>query len=162
MAKKKTTRERGLFKQEIHTALLKNKDICEMLLGDTTGMSKTKIMTEFKKHVKSHLFIEDTVMDAEMFIYYDVIMPNLRSNIKDCRVVMYLICHRDTLDNGYTKEGYVGDRVDILSQMVEETLLDESVVNNFGIGELSLDSINVYNATRFYGCIMTFDVPNFR
>ena len=139
MAKKKTTRERGLFKQEIHAALFKNKDICEMLLGDTTSMSKTKIMTEFKKHVKSHLFIEDTVMDAEMFIYYDVVMPNLRSNIKDCRVVMYLICHRDILDNGYTKEGYVGDRVDILSQMVEETLLDESVVNNFGIGELSLE-----------------------
>ena len=99
MAKKKTTRERGLFKQEIHAALFKNKDICEMLLGDTTSMSKTKIMTEFKKHVKSHLFIEDTVMDAEMFIYYDVVMPNLRSNIKDCRVVMYLICHRDILDN---------------------------------------------------------------
>lgn len=159
---KKTTKERGLFKQEISSALLKSDNICEMLIGDTSGLSKTKIMTEFKKHVKSHLFIDDTVMDADMFIYYDVVMPQLRSNTKDCRVVMYLICHRDILDNGYTKDGYYGDRVDILSQMVEETLLDEKVVNNFGIGELTLDSISVYNATRFYGCIMNFSVPNFR
>ena len=119
-------------------------------------------MADFKKHVKSHLFLEDTLIEAKMFIYYDVIMPDLRSNIKDCKVIMYLICHRDYLDDGYAIDGYVGDRVDILSQLVEETLLDKSVVNNFGIGELTLDSINIYNATRFYGCILNFVVPNFR
>lgn len=162
MARKKTTEERGLFKREIHAALYKNENIRKMLLGDTSGKKAVEIMTAFKKHVKSHLFIDDTVLEAEMFIYYDVIMPNLRSNIKDCRVTMYLICHRDILDDGYAMDGYVGDRVDILSQLVEETLLDKSVVNNFGIGELTLDSINIYNATRFYGCIMNFVVPNFR
>jgi hypothetical protein len=162
MGNKKTTKERGLFKQEIHSALYKNENIREILLGDTSGMSTAMVMAEFKKHVKSHLFIEDTITDTGTYIYYDVIMPQLHSNTKDCRVTMYLICHRDILDNGYTKEGYVGDRADILSQMVEETLLDKSVVNNFGIGELTLDSINIYNATRFYGCILTFVVPNFR
>ena len=162
MARKKTTEERGLFKREIHAALYKNEKIRKLLLGDTKGKKAVDVMADFKKHVKSHLFIDDTITDADMFIYYDVIMPNLRSNIKDCKVTMYLICHRDILDDGYTMDGYVGDRVDILSQLVEETLLDKSVVNNFGIGELTLDSIYVYNATRFYGCIMNFVVPNFR
>ena len=162
MARKKTTEERGLFKREIHAALYKNEKIRDMLLGDTNGKKPVEIMTDFKKHVKSHLFIEDTLIEAKMFIYYDVIMPDLRSNIKDCKVIMYLICHRDYLDDGYAIDGYVGDRVDILSQLVEETLLDKSVVNNFGIGELTLDSINIYNATRFYGCILDFVVPNFR
>lgn len=162
MARKKTTEERGLFKREIHAALYKNEKIRDMLLGDTNGKKPVEIMTDFKKHVKSHLFIEDTLIEAKMFIYYDVIMPDLRSNIKDCKVIMYLICHRDYLDDGYAIDGYVGDRVDILSQLVEETLLDKSVVNNFGIGELTLDSINIYNATRFYGCILNFVVPNFR
>lgn len=162
MACKKTTRERGLFKQEIHAALYSNEKIRQLLLGDTQGKTTADIMTEFKNHVKSHLFIEDTVMEATMFIFYDVVMPNLYSNIKDCKVTMYLICHRKILDDGFTMNGYIGDRVDILSQLVEETLLDESVVNKFGIGELTLDSIHAYNATRFYGCVMTFSVPNFR
>jgi hypothetical protein len=160
--RKKTTRERGLFKKEIHQALYKSTDIREMLLGDTSGMKPAEIMSEFKKHVKSHLFIDETVMDAQMFIYYDIVMPSLRSNIKECKVIFYIICHRDFVDYDCAKDGYFGNRVDILTEMVEDALLDEEVVNNFGIGELTLDSISVYNATRFYGCIMEYIVPNFR
>ena len=75
---------------------------------------------------------------------------------------MYLICSRDILEN-YTKEGYYGNRIDILSQMVENTLInDKDVSQSFGIGKLTLDSVDVYNATRFYGCVLTFNVPTFR
>ena len=162
MAKEKTTAERGRFKQEIHGALYKSPEIRELLLGDTSSMSPSQIRTAFKDHVKSHLFIDDTITDTDTFIFYDVAMPSIRSNTKTCRVIMYLICHRDILE-GYAKEGYYGDRIDVLSQMVEDTLLnDPDVVHRFGIGELTLDSIDPYNATRFYGCCMIFSVPTFR
>ena len=47
--------------------------------------------------------------------------------------------------------------------MVEDTLInDEEVANSFGIGKLKLDSVDIYNANRFYGCILQFDVPTFR
>lgn len=89
-------------------------------------------------------------------------MPYIHSNTKDCQVVLYAICHRDILDD-YEKEGYFGNRADILSQMIEDCLLnDKEVANSFGIGQLSLDSVDIYNTQRFYGCIMTFSVPNFR
>ena len=162
MSKKKTTAERGKFKMEIHSALYKSADIRELLLGDTSGKSARDIQVAFKKHVKSHLFIDDTITEAESFIFYDVQLPYLRTNTKNCQVVMYVMCHRDILET-YSKEGYYGDRADILSQMVEDALInDKEVVNNFGIGELTLDSVLPYNATRFYGCIMTFSVPSFR
>lgn len=162
MARKKTTAERGKFKQEISSALYKNTDILDLLLGDTGMMSASKIRTLFKEHVKSHLFVDDTITDMTTYIFYDIALPRLYSNIKDCKVIMYLVCHRDILDE-YSKEGYYGDRIDILSQMVEDTLInDKSVSNKFGIGELTLDSIEPYNATRFYGCCMVFSVPNFR
>lgn len=89
-------------------------------------------------------------------------MPNLEANIKNCQVVLYAVCHRDILDT-YTHEGYYGNRADVLSQMIEDCLInDEEVANSFGIGTLSLDSVDIYNAKRFYGCIMIFNVPNFR
>lgn len=162
MERKKSTFERGKFKKEIHSALYKSADIRELLLGDTSGMSTVQTMEAFKKHVKSHLFIDDTITEAASFIFYDIVMPDLRAQTKHCQVIMYLICHRSILDD-YEKEGYVGNRADILSQMVEDALInDEDVVNKFGIGELQLADVGFYNATRFYGCIMTFEVPSFR
>lgn len=162
MARDKTLIERGKFKNEINTALYKNKDICELLLGDTSGKSGADIRKEFKQHVKSHLFIDDTLTEAETYIFYDVVFPYMQPHIKSCRIMMYLICHRSILED-YIKEGYYGDRIDILAQMVQDTLInDEETVHNFGIGELNLDSIDIYNSQRFYGCVLTFNVPSFR
>lgn len=160
--KKKSTAERGKFKQEITSALYKSADIRELLLGDMNGMSASDRQKLFRKHVKSHLFIDDTIEETDSYIFYDVQLPNLATQIKDCRVVLYAICHRDILDN-YAKDGYFGNRADILSQMIEDCLInDEEVANSFGIGKLSLDSVDIYNATRFYGVIMVFNVPDFR
>jgi len=161
MKRKINTAERGKFKQEIHLALYKNPEIRELLLGDTNGMSAIQMREEFKKHVKSHLFVEDTMTDADSYIFYDVKFPVLKPQVKHCAVLMYVICQRDTLDN-YTKEGYIGNRADILAQMIEDTLLDEETARSFGIGELSLDSVDIYGSERFYGCILNFSVPNFR
>ena len=162
MAISKTISERGKFKTEISAALYKNADILDLLLGDTEGMSARQIQTAFKEHVKSHLFIDDTITDATSYIFYDIRFPYIHSNTKTCQVVMYAICHRDILET-YSKEGYYGDRSDILAQMIEDTLInDDDVANSFGIGKLNLDSVEIYNATRFYGCIMYFSVPNFR
>lgn len=157
-----TTAERGYFKEIINVALFKNDNIKELLLGDTTDMTNDMIKQGFKDRVFSHLFVDDTIEETETYIFYDVIFPEISTHIKDCRLLIYLVCSRDILDN-YHAEGYYGNRVDILSQMIEDTLLnDKDIANSFGIGELDLDSIEIYNSRRFYGCVMTFSVPNFR
>ena len=162
--KSKTTKERGEYKQKINAAFYKSIPIKDLLFDgiDTSGMSANELRDQFKKHVKSHLFIDDTIKDTGSFIYHDIRMLYLHENIKTCTLVVYAVCHRDILDN-YEYDGYYGNRADILSEMIEDCLInDEDVVNSFGIGRLTLDSVDVYNSSRFYGCIMTFNVPNFR
>ncbi len=162
MAKKSDVSERGRFKIEITSALYKNKDIRELILGDTTGKSTTEVAKEFKNYVKSHLFIDDTITETKTFIFYDVILPSLHTQTKECSVIMFAICHRDILDN-YAKEGYYGNRADILTQMIVNALInDKETANSFGIGELTLDSVDVYNSQRMYGCELRFSVPSFR
>lgn len=162
MSREKTISERGKFKFEITPALYKNKDIVELILGNTSGLSQGQVREQFKEHVQSHFFIDDTITEKSTYIFYDVIFPKLGANIKDCRVIMYAICHRDVLDD-YEKEGFYGNRADILAEMIADTLLnDDDVANSFGIGKLNLDSLDVYNSLRFYGVILTFNVPNFR
>lgn len=162
MSKKCKTSELGIYKENITMALFKDKDICDLLLGDTSGMDVPTLREEFRKHVKSHLFIDDTITEAESFIFYEVRCPYMHTQTKSCEIVLFAICHRDILDN-YVKDGYHGNRADILSQMVENVLInDEETANKFGIGKLTLDSIDFYNSTRFYGRILTFRTPDFR
>lgn len=157
-----TLSEKGIFKEKIHAALYTNAEIRELLLGDTSGMSTKEIQDAFRNHVKSHLFIDDTIKETESFIYYDVVFPSLDTNTKTCKVILYAISHRDILDN-YVKDGYHGNRADILAEMIVDTLIvDEVVSNKFGIGRLTLDSVDLYNSTRFYGTAMIMSVPNFR
>lgn len=162
MSKRNHSFELGTYKENITSALFHSKDICDLLIGDTTGMSGKELRDEFKKHVKSHLFIDDTITEATSFIFYDVRFTYMHTNVKTCEVIMYLICHRDILDN-YYKEGYHGNMADILAQMIEDSLINDTyVAKNFGIGNLTLDSVDIYNSNRFYGRILTFTVPDFR
>lgn len=161
MARKLTTKELGLYKTRISNALLKSDDIKDLMFGDTSNLSQKDFLLEFKDHVNSHLFIDDTIKDTSTYIFFDVSLPRLRPQVKTIQVYIWAICHRDILEN-YTKEGYFGNRADILAEMIEETLLDEDIVKEFGIGDLELDNVDIYNSTTFYGRILAFSVNNFR
>lgn len=164
MKSNKTMKECGEFKQIVNSAIYNDSKIKMLLFDgtDTSNMSASEMRQLFKKHVMSHLFIDDTIKETDSFIFYDVRMLYMHENIKDCSLVIYVVCHRDILDN-YEAEGYYGNRADILSQMIEDCLInDETIVNKFGIGKLSLDSVDIYNSAKFYGRIMTFNVPTFR
>lgn len=160
--REKTISDRGLFKEKVQTALYKNDDIKELLLGDLTGKSQSEIRDEFKDHVKSHLFIDDTIEETGSFIYYDIALPFVHPNIKTCQLTMYIIVHRAILEDGY-KEGYHGNRADILAEMVQDTLInDDKVCRDFGIGPMEIYAVYPYNSRRFYGVQIIFEVPNFR
>jgi len=162
MKKKRITSELGDFKAIIGNALLSSSDIKRIVIGDTTGMSGREIIIKFKEHVKGHLFVEDTITDAGSYIFYDVTFNEFSENLKNCEVIIYAISHRDIIDD-YDNGDYPGNLVDVLSQMVEDALLnDDDVVNQFGIGELRLIGVEIYNAKRFYGHVLTFTVPAFR
>ena len=161
MVKIKSTEERGKFKQDIQNALYKNDDFMDFMFENASDLNVEEKRALFRDHVKSHLFIDDTIEETTSYIFYDVRMPSLGDKIKKCEVLMYVICHRDILDK-CENEKFIGNRADILSQIVENTLVANDNSQEFGIGQLSLDSVDIYNSKRFYGCIMRFSVFNFR
>lgn len=160
--RKRTIADAGIFKEKIHTALYKSDDIKELLLGDLTGKKPAEIRELFKEHVKSHLFIDDTIEETGSFIFYDITLTELHPEIKRCQVNLYAIVHRDILED-YAKEGYFGNRADILAQMIEDCLFnDEDTCLDFGIGPLDITAVYPYNSRRFYGVQLVMEVPNFR
>lgn len=160
--KAKTINERGKFKSLISPALYESDDICDILLGDMSDKSPEYKLKEFKKHVKSHLFVDGVIKETGSYIFYDVKIPRAYSTIKTCEVILYAIVHKDILDDSYSRENYYGNRADILSDMIAKCILSEKNVKKFGIGNLTLDGLDIYNYSDFYGSILTFSVPNFR
>lgn len=159
---KKKIFELGKFKSKIHAALYKSDDIKELLLGDVSGKTTTEMRKLFKEHVKSHLFIDEVITETDSFIFYDVTLPSFEETTKTCQIQLYAVCHRDILDN-YSKEGFYGNRADILTEMIEKALIcDEETSESFGIGHLELNHIGVYNGRNVYGHVLQFSVPNFR
>lgn len=148
-----TTKELGTFKTKIINALARSEKINDLLNDGEPG--------KVTDHVKDHLFIDDTIKDTSSYIFFDVYMSELQPHIKRLSVVMFVITHRDILDT-CSIEGYYGNRTDILTQMIEEVLTDEKIIKDFGIGDLNLVGIDIYNTNSFYGRILRFSVPNFR
>ena len=147
---KKDIFELGKFKAKIHAALYKSDNIKELLLGDVSGKTPTELRKLFKEHVKSHLFVDEVITETESYIFYDVTLPSFSETTKMCQVQLYAVCHRDILDD-YSKEGFYGNRADILT-----------VAKSFGIGNLELSHIGIYNGRNVYGHVLQFNVPNFR
>lgn len=157
----KSIKERGLFKQNIKNMLFASDDVMRVLVDDFEGLTAKQKREIFLKRVKSHLFIDDTLEEKGTYIFFDIVVQNIMPQTKECKVIMYLVCHRDLLDD-FEMEGYYGNRVDALSQAVEGALLNTENAKQFGIGDLLLSSVDIYNSSNYYGVQMIFDAECFR
>lgn len=157
----KSIKERGLFKQNIKNMLFSSDYVMKVLIDDYEKLTAKQKREKFLERVKSHLFIDDTLTEKGTYIFFDIVVQNIASQTKDCKIVMYLVCHRDLLDD-FEMEGYYGNRADVLSQMVEGALLNTKNAKQFGIGDLLLSSIDIYNSSNYYGVQMIFDTECFK
>lgn len=158
-------KELGSFKNKIGPMLYNSENIREILLGKNYKSQYTteaSIRSALKSHIYSHLYVDDSISNTESYIFYDTTIPRVGNSVKSCHIVVYAFCHKDILDS-YVRQGYYGNRADILCQMVEETLLDNEQVRDYGIGKLTLTNVSLYsNEKKFYGKVLEFEVPNFR
>ena len=151
-------KDRGQFKSNIKKCLYKNENLRQFLF-DGENINVTPHL--FSERVKSHLFLDDILTDKKSYIFFDVICPQFTAQIKEIKIVMYAICHRDILDDYTQKDGYYGNRADVLSQAVEEALITDGA-KEFGIGDLQLEGVDLYNGKDYYGTQLIFNVPTFR
>lgn len=151
-------KDRGQFKSNIKKCLYKNENLRQILFD---GEDKKVTPQLFSERVKSHLFLDDILTEKKSYIFFDVICPQFTAQIKEIKIIMYVICHRTILDTYTQKEGFYGNHADALSQAVEEALITENS-KEFGIGDLQLESVDLYNGNEYYGTQLIFNVPTFR
>lgn len=153
-------KELGTFKNLINPILYSSANIREIILGENT-LSESEQLEALRERIFSHLYTDDVMTETATYIFYDVTIPRIGNTAKTCKLIVYCICHKDII-NTFTKPGYYGNRVDALSQMVEEVFTDSEIIRQYGIGKLNLSGVNIYRDQRkMYGRILEFEVPTF-
>lgn len=161
-------KELGQFKTKFALPLCNSELVKTMLLGSDYQSKDIDVETELKKYIISNLCVNGVVNNTDTYIFYDVVLPRIGLNIKTIRLITYVICHKDKIDDISNlsldiKKNYYGNRVDRLCQIIEEIIINNKEISReFGIGEIKLEDVNIYNSDAFYGRILTFEVPNFR
>lgn len=93
------------------------------------------------------------------YICVEVDAPIIPTNtIKNMEVYIWSYCHKRHMK--YSKKGYSGTRVDILSDMIERQLRTS---DKFGIGKLQLKSVQRFSPNKeYYGRQMIYHIPDFK
>ncbi len=158
------TKELGHFKSLINPILYSSEEIRQVLLGSDYRDqydSETAVAKELKKHIKSHLYIDETITDMTTYIMYDVFATDYKGAMKSLVLNVYVFCHKDIIDT-CTLTGREGNRIDMLCELVEEEILSPEHIRQFGVGKLKLSNIGHFgNQKYFVGKTLTFTVPNF-
>ena len=152
-----TLKDIGVYKNRLLTTIIKSEDICELILGkdyDKTNVDE-KIMYD---NIFPYLYVDETQTEAKTYICIEVSVPRTHDfTYKDMIVDVWCYCHKSSMK--YSKKGFLGTRVDILSDMVDR-LLNSS--NNYGIGRLKLDSCVPINISKtHYGRHLTYKCAEF-
>lgn len=155
-------RQKGEYKSKIFTSLYKSTDLKKVLLDNYELDEKTKCTKDFKEHCKSHLFVDGTLSDCGSYIFFDVVIPNMRTQTKTVQILMYVVAHRDILDEAVALDGVTGNRADVLAMLVEDALTNPETAKQFGIGDLTCEEALIYNGKDYYGTQLTFTAVDFK
>ncbi|MDL2301466.1 hypothetical protein LJC58_03830 [Lachnospiraceae bacterium OttesenSCG-928-D06] len=155
-------RDIGLCKNRLITSIISSTDVCELLLGK--DYAEQDVENLIYTQVFPYLYVDETQTKELTYLCVEVDVPNTNTTIKEMKVIIWVYCHKGHSSEGnlmrYSKQGYSGTRIDILSDMIERKLSNSF---DYGIGKLHLDMVtHNFPHNKYYGRQLIFSVPNFK
>ena len=151
-------KDMGAYKNKIVSTLINCDAICELLL-DKNNYAEEEVEELIYSQVFPYLYVDETQTEVKTYICCEIDIQRVPTNtVKDMKVILWVYSHRDGMK--YSKKGYLGTKVDILVDMIEEQLRES---NKFGIGKLELTSCTYFIPNnKYYGKQLIFNMPDFK
>ena len=157
-------KELGRYKNLINPIFYQSEGIRKAILGKDyvqTYTTEDEIYEGLRPFIKSHLYVDDVMLDMGTYLFYDVTVPYAQASMKTCHLVIYTFCNKEIIDT-FNLKGYEGNRVDIMCQLIEEAVTDPEIIRKYGIGKMQLRDCQIFTRQKnVYGKILDFEVPNF-
>ena len=148
-----------MYKNRLISHLIESPDVCQLLLN-ISEYDPSEVENLVYTQIFPYLYVDETQTVVLPYLCIEVDIPRIPTNaIKDMNIIVWVYCHKDGMK--YSKEGFIGTKVDILGDMVERLLSDSDA---FGIGKLHLNSVTYMNSgnSKYYGKQLLFSCPDFK
>lgn len=157
MTERTVLKDIGSCKQKLLASFVNSDEICELLFNKKP-YTEDDVGNLLYNQIFPYLYVDDAQDKTLAYLCFEVDVPRTSSGtVKDMKLIVWAYCHKDIME--YSKKGYYGTRVDILSDMVERKLRDSY---DFGIGKIELTSLtNFFPNDKYYGKQMIYNVPDF-
>lgn len=164
---KSVIKDIGIFKNRLLSLFLQSPELCELLLGagytDDDVYGKNEVDDDYGivyKQIFPYLYIAGTQTEVLPYLCFEADIPAIPyREIKELKITIWCCCHKDCMN--YSKNGYLGTRVDIMADMVERQLRESDIL---GIGKIALNSVTYLNNIndKYYGRQLLFTIPAFK
>lgn len=158
MGEKTILKDIGLYKNRLMSCILKSSELCDAMIMKE-NYNESDIDNLVYTQVFPYLYADDTQTEVLPYLCMEVNIPRIPTHtIKDMQVILWVYAHKECMP--YSKKGYLGTRVDILSDMITRELINS---DRFGIGKLTLQSVRyIFPSNKYYGRELIFNTSDFK
>lgn len=146
----------GIYKNRLLSHFLSNTDFCDVMLQkkDYTDDDIDNLMYS---QLFPYLYVDGTQTEVMPYVDIEIVMNAGSGTVKNMLLYVDTFAHKDCMV--CNQKGYLGNRCDILADIIERSLHD---CKDFGIGRFQLLSVGYLNVSSdYYGRRMIFSVPDF-
>lgn len=128
---------------------------------NSSNINRESLLLTFL-YIKCYLYMDETQTEVMSYICVETTIPRVPTGtIKNVKLTIWAISHKECMKFHYP--GYAGDRVDILSDMIDRIISSEDNCRTFGIGKPELTGIEyLFPQNKYYGRQMIYNIPDFK
>ena len=147
-------RDLAFVKSKVISRLLESDEFAKVMLRDDE-----KNDMEYKQ-VFDYPYVDGTQEEVMSFVCVETVCRGTNRTVKSMDLYIWIFVHRDCMQMESNVKSYMGNRADVLTDIIERLLRDS---DDLGIGKPSLDDIGyTVPQSSYYGRQLKYSIPDFK
>lgn len=152
-------RDLAFIKSKVISRLLESDEFAEVMLRKTDFTEDDKYDMEYKQ-VFDYPYVDGTQEEVLPYVCVETVCRGTNRTTKSMDLYVWIFVHRDCMKMEHAMKSYMGNRADVLADIVERLLRD---ADDLGIGKPSLDDIGyTVPQSSYFGRQLKYSIPDFK
>ena len=156
---KSVARDLAFVKSKVISRLLESDEFAKVMLRKDDFTDDEKNDMEYKQ-VFDYPYVDGTQEEVMPFVCVETVCRGTNRTVKSMDLYIWIFVHRDCMQMESNVKSYMGNRADVLTDIIERLLRDS---DDLGIGKPSLDDISyTVPQSSYYGRQLKYSIPDFK
>ena len=152
-------RDLAFIKSKVISRLLESDEFAEVMLRKTDFTEDEKNDMEYKQ-VFDYPYVDGTQEEVMPYVCIETVCRGTNRTTKSMDLYVWIFVHRNCMKMDKNIKSYIGNRADVLADIVERLLRD---ADDLGIGKPSLDDIGyTVPQSSYFGRQLKYSIPDFK